>query len=86
MAIPLRLRQFLPAFVSLAALVSACAADRSAPLTGRYFAPGGIVIGGYDPVAYFTEGRPVKGRSDLAIVHDTARFWFASAVMAAGLS
>lgn len=73
-----RLSLFLPALVTLAALVSACAADRSGPLTGRYFAPDGIVLGGYDPVAYFTEGRPVKGRSDLAIVHDGAEFWFAS--------
>ena len=27
----------------------------------------GLVIRGYDPVAYFTEGRPVAGRSDLEV-------------------
>jgi hypothetical protein len=30
----------------------------------------GFVIRGYDPVAYFTEGRPVPGRSDLSMRRD----------------
>jgi len=42
------------------------------------FAEGGIAMNGYDPVAYFTEGAPVKG--DLAIAADWqgARLLFAS--------
>jgi hypothetical protein len=32
------------------------------------FAPGGIAIGGADPVAYFTEGRYVPGRPEHALL------------------
>lgn len=31
------------------------------------FAPGGLALGGYDTVAYFTEGRARPGRSDLTL-------------------
>ena len=48
------------------------------PLAGRYYAPEGVVIGGYDPVAYFTEGRPVKGQPAFIAAYDEATFWFAS--------
>lgn len=35
-------------------------------------------IRGYDPVAYFTESRPVFGRSDITARHDGAVYHFAS--------
>ena len=38
----------------------------------------GVVIRGYDPVAYFTEGRPVPGRSDLSAEHGGGKYLFAS--------
>lgn len=38
----------------------------------------GAVIKGYDPVAYFTEGRPVKGSQQYAHQYDGRTFWFAS--------
>jgi len=37
------------------------------------------VIRGYDPVAYFTEGRPVPGRSDLSVEHEGGKYLFANA-------
>lgn len=43
------------------------------------FAPGGVAIGGYDPVAYFTDGKPVAGRSDHALVWRGATWHFATA-------
>lgn len=38
----------------------------------------GVAVGGYDPVAYFTEGKPVKGREDIALEHEGVRWRFAS--------
>jgi YHS domain-containing protein len=38
----------------------------------------GVVIRGYDPVAYFTEGRPVPGRSDLSVEYAGGKYLFAT--------
>lgn len=39
----------------------------------------GVAVGGYDPVAYFTEKRPVPGREEFKLEHDGATWRFASA-------
>ena len=39
----------------------------------------GFVIRGYDPVAYFTEGRPVPGRSDLSEKYKGGIYLFSTA-------
>ena len=39
----------------------------------------GIAIQGYDPVAYFTDGKPVPGDSGITATHDGAIYQFASA-------
>lgn len=39
----------------------------------------GVAVGGYDPVAYFTEGKPVAGSDQHVIEHDGAKWRFASA-------
>jgi hypothetical protein len=61
------------AALALAALVLAPtlieAAPRS-PVNGR------VAIHGYDPVAYFVEGGPRKGRSELAVERNGARWLF----------
>jgi len=38
----------------------------------------GIAIKGYDPVAYFTDGKPVKGSKAHTIVHEGVTYQFAS--------
>lgn len=38
----------------------------------------GVAVGGYDPVAYFTDGKPLKGRADLTLEHQGATWRFAS--------
>lgn len=43
------------------------------------FAEGGVAIKGADPVAYFTEGRPVIGASEHALDWNGATWHFASA-------
>lgn len=39
----------------------------------------GVAIQGYDTVAYFTEGRPVKGTSNFSYIWNEAEWHFASA-------
>jgi YHS domain-containing protein len=38
----------------------------------------GLAIQGYDPVAFFTDRKPVKGKSEFAARHDRALYYFAS--------
>ncbi len=38
-----------------------------------------LAVQGYDPVAYFTEGKPVKGSKDFTTKYQGATFRFASA-------
>lgn len=77
-----RLSRYRNAALALALLAGACTANSSAEqeaLSGRVYAPDGVAINGYDPVAYFTEGRPVKGDRSHQAAHEGAVFWFASA-------
>jgi len=39
----------------------------------------GVAVGGYDPVAYFTQSKPVPGSKDLTLQHEGATWRFASA-------
>lgn len=39
----------------------------------------GVIIEGYDPVAYFTDNKPVKGASTFSAEYNGATYWFASA-------
>jgi hypothetical protein len=43
------------------------------------FAPDGVAINGYDPVAYFTEGQPVRGAVEIAHDWNGATWRFATA-------
>ncbi len=38
----------------------------------------GVAVGGYDPVAYFSEGKPVPGLTSLTLEHNGATWRFAS--------
>jgi YHS domain-containing protein len=54
----------------------AIAAPRAQPVfTGLV---SGVAVGGYDPVAYFTVGKPVKGRDDITLQHEGATWRFAN--------
>ncbi len=67
---------------ALAAPAVALAAFHAVPATAgkpQIFAPGGKAIRGYDPVAYFTEGRPVAGSPAHTWRWRGATWYFASA-------
>ena len=39
----------------------------------------GVAVGGYDPVAYFTDAKPVRGKPDIALDHGGVTWRFATA-------
>jgi YHS domain-containing protein len=68
----------LPFAVALALVVVPTAAiARTAPVYTGLF--GNVALSGYDPVAYFTDGRPVKGDARFKIAWQGAEYRFASA-------
>ena len=58
---------------------AALAATRAVAAQPPVFATGGVAINGYDPVGYFTEGKPVLGLAAHAVEWDGAMLHFASA-------
>src|SRR5690242_15928525 len=54
----------------------AAAQDQHSPVNTGYF--GNVAIMGYDPVAYFTDGRPVKGSPEISQSWLGATWHFAS--------
>lgn len=46
---------------------------------GEYFERDGAAIGGYDPIAYFTERKPVKGSPEFHADYQGSMFHFVSA-------
>lgn len=72
-------RKVLTSTMGLAAAVlpAAFAHAKDAPVyTGTFSS---LAVGGYDPVAYFSEGRPVKGDRQFTLKHLGAEWRFASA-------
>jgi YHS domain-containing protein len=59
--------------------VAALLALSGAVVAGAYFEKGGAAIEGYDPVAYFTQNKPVKGSTSFSATHLGSTFHFASA-------
>ena len=58
----------------LAAAGRVSLAVEAAPATGKRLA-----LSGYDPVSYFTDGRPEKGSAEYQASFDDATYWFKSA-------
>jgi YHS domain-containing protein len=61
------------------ALLTATVATPALAAKPSYYTKGGLVIGGYDPVAYFTEGKARKGSAKNSLSWDGATWQFASA-------
>jgi YHS domain-containing protein len=69
------------ALSTLAAFVVAIAAALflvSNALAGEYFEKDGAALRGHDPVAYFSENKPVKGVAEHKAEHQGSTFYFAS--------
>ena len=66
------------AFAAIAstALATPAHADQAPVYTGILSR---VAVGGYDPVAYFTDGRPVRGTTQFRITHQGYEYRFANA-------
>ena len=66
---------FLLSFISLVVFGQ----DFSQQRKSQFNLENGIAVGGYDPVSYFKQGKPVKGKKDLAVYAQGVTYHFASA-------
>jgi YHS domain-containing protein len=64
--------------LAILALIAAWFSGPAFTQTNALPAPA-LAIKGYDPVAYFVEGRPVKGVASIAYDFDDSRYHFSSA-------
>jgi YHS domain-containing protein len=64
-------------FLLPVAFAMACAIT-SVAWAGEYFEKDGAAIRGHDPVAYFKEGKPVKGTAEHRFEHQGSTFLFAT--------
>jgi YHS domain-containing protein len=56
------------------------AQDANAVRKKHFNLENGIVLDGYDPVAYFKQGKAVKGKKDFAVFHQGVTYHFSSAL------
>lgn len=68
------MKRFLVIFLVLSALSTFAAAKGLLNLDRK-----GVAIQGYDPVAFFTDSRPVKGNPQFQSDYNGAKYYFASA-------
>ncbi len=68
-------------FLSLLATLSrsACDADPKGKTYLVNIDDKGIILDGYDPVAFFTDQKPVKGSASFTFTYHDAAYWFANA-------
>jgi YHS domain-containing protein len=72
------MRKLLAALAfAIGALVAAPAYAEQAPVHTGLLSR--VAVGGYDPVAYFTDGRPVRGSAEFRVTHQGYEYRFASA-------
>lgn len=65
--------------ISIAGILIVFLLALPAMAAGKVSTDWGKAVSGYDPVAYFTEGMPVEGRSEYALEWNGATWLFASA-------
>lgn len=74
---PHRVHRLLSVLRQIAAAI-VVALTTSSAWAGEFFEKDGAALRGYDPVAYFTDQRPVKGSSEHRAEHKGSTFHFAS--------
>ena len=67
-------RSFIAA-AAVAAFCVAAAAQNASPTS----AGPRVALKGYDPVSYFTDGKPEKGSAEFSFAFDDTTYWFKSA-------
>ena len=69
---------FATAFFMLAVATLTTAQEASALRKKTFNLEKGVAIQGYDPVAYFTANKALKGTKDLAVAYEGAVYYFSS--------
>src|SRR5215510_9597361 len=67
--------------MSVVALLFASSAIHAQQYEGKYFDnlnSNGVIIDGYDPVAFFTDNKPVKGDAQVQFSYEDAIYYFSS--------
>jgi YHS domain-containing protein len=68
-------------FILLSAILVITGAARAQKSEGKYFNNldgNGVILDGYDPVAFFTDNKPVKGDPQFRYKYEDATYYFAS--------
>ena len=66
----------LQQFLLISVILTACSSKQN---TAQTYATADGAIQGYDPVAYFTQSKPVKGEKEFSFEHAGQYWYFASA-------
>ncbi|MEZ5817550.1 MAG: YHS domain-containing (seleno)protein [Hyphomicrobiaceae bacterium] len=61
-----------------ALMIANTAVTPAAAQSSAVYVKGGYAVSGYDPVAYFTENKPVQGNPAISLEHGGARYLFAN--------
>ena len=68
-------------FIAIAMLISSVSFSQEATRVKQFnLAKSGLAIEGYDPVAYFTQKKAVKGKSNLGSTYEGVIYYFSSQV------
>ncbi len=70
--------RFLRSLFTVLALIACLPASGALAESPMVYSERGAAISGYDPVAYFTIGRPVPGKPEYAVVWKRAEWRFAT--------
>jgi len=65
-------------FIASLLLGSSYAQDESLLRKKQFNLEEDVAISGYDPVAYFTPGKAIKGSKDISLVHQGVTYYFSS--------
>jgi YHS domain-containing protein len=67
-------------FAALSLIVVSSQAQDATALRKKHFnLDEGVAISGYDPVAYFSQNKAIKGKKDMAVYHQGVTYYFSSA-------
>ncbi len=73
------MKKILTATLSFFCILSAIQAQDAATRKKQFNLEEGIAIQGFDPVAYFSQGKAVKGKKEWAVNADGVTYYFSSA-------
>jgi YHS domain-containing protein len=71
--------KFLLSVILSSVLLTSIAQDATTLRKKQYNLDGGVAISGYDPVAYFKQGKAIKGKKEFSVSADGVVYYLSSA-------